>query len=230
MQARLDTEILKRVPLLAGLAEAELGLLAHGARRQTFKRDRPLFYEGQAAPGLHFILSGEVAIQRLNASGGVVTIAIRRAGEYVGELSLLDSEPASATVIATTETSALILPAEVFARCLAKSPEMCLHILRTVAQRLRKATDSITLAHTKSVKCRVACLLLESAEGVGEGSQVARVNFLGNQREIGERIGATREAVNRALSALIDDGSVVSSKNRGSYKVNVPRLSRHAQR
>lgn len=113
------------------LRAAVQGLLQHF----VFAINEPLIVEGVAGKGLWLIVSGTVAIQ-LQQAAQPAYINTVGPGEVLGEMSLLTSEPATATAVATTPTHAYLLPAEDFHQLVQQFPELAIVLTRVVATRL----------------------------------------------------------------------------------------------
>jgi CRP/FNR family cyclic AMP-dependent transcriptional regulator len=124
-------EQLGAVPLFAGLSKKQLRRISSLMTRIDRPAGQVLTTEGQ--PGLEFfiVLDGEVEVRQ-----GDRVIATRRAGEYVGEIALLDRRPRTATVVAITPVSVEVLSRREFMSLLAQAPELAEQILATMAQRL----------------------------------------------------------------------------------------------
>jgi CRP/FNR family cyclic AMP-dependent transcriptional regulator len=124
-------EQLGAVPLFAGLSKKQLRRISSLMTRIDRPAGQVLTTEGQ--PGLEFfiVLDGEVEVRQ-----GDRVIATRRAGEYVGEIALLDQRPRTATVVAITPVSVEVLSRREFMSLLVQAPELSEQILATMAQRL----------------------------------------------------------------------------------------------
>ena len=124
-------EQLAAVPLFAGLSKKQLGRISSLMTRIDRPAGQVLTTEGQ--PGFEFfiVLEGEVEVRQ-----GDQVIATRRAGEYVGEIALVDRRPRTATVVATTPVSVEVLSRREFVSLLAEVPELSEQIMATMAARL----------------------------------------------------------------------------------------------
>ena len=128
--ARIDDQ-LAAVPLFQGLSRKQLRRISSLMTRIDRPTGQVLTTEGQPGCEFFIVLEGEVEVRQ-----GERVIATRRAGEYVGEIALLDRRPRTATVVATTPVSVEVLSQREFVSLLAQAPELSEHILATMAQRL----------------------------------------------------------------------------------------------
>ncbi len=194
--------MLRRIPLFSGLTDAELVPLATRCRRRLFPPREALFHEGDAGQTLYLILSGYVTIQRVVPGGTVVFVARRGPGDHFGELSLFDDLPRSADAVTETACDLLMLDRRELMFFLETHPQVSWEIIRTLSSRLREAADRMVSSETRDVLARVAACLLESAQaGTPDARGHITIEGLSDGR-LAQRIGATRETVNRRLSRL----------------------------
>jgi len=202
--------LLQKIPLFANLDSESLRMLASRCRRRQYPSNSALFYEGDPGHTLYVILSGRVNIQTVHASGRIVYHAQCGPGEYFGELSLIDGEPRMADAVTADACDLLMLDREAFRRCVKESPQIALNLLETLAKRLRGAGGHVEMLQELKVSGRIAELLLELARthGVAHPSGGTRIGIRITQGEIADRIGATRESVNRAMIGLKESGAI----------------------
>jgi CRP/FNR family transcriptional regulator, cyclic AMP receptor protein len=194
--------MLRRIPLFSGLADAELSPLASRCRRRLFPPREALFHEGDAGQTLYMILTGYVNIQRQTPEGTIVHVARRGQGEHFGELSLFDDLPRSADAVTDTACDLLMLDRRELMFFLETHPQVSWEIIRTLSARLREASDRMVSSETRDVLARLASCLVESAElGQADADGTIRIEGLSDGR-LAQRIGATRETVNRRLARL----------------------------
>jgi CRP/FNR family cyclic AMP-dependent transcriptional regulator len=197
---------LRRVPLLAGLDEAQLDALAAGSLRRNYPRGRTIVAEGEPSQSLYILLSGRAKVQRSDAEGKEVILAVLGSGDWFGEMSMIDDAPRSASVITLESCDFMAIEKSSFKAMLMKSPEVCMAVMRGLVGRLREADRKIETLALLDVYGRVARVLLDFAEDVN-GERIVR-NRLPRQ-EIAKMIGASREMVSRVMKGLETDGFVV---------------------
>jgi CRP-like cAMP-binding protein len=130
-------ELLGACPLFRGIDAAGLTGLAELATSVDFPAGHVIARQGEIGTGFFVVIAGMVRVVR---DGEVV--ARLGAGEFFGELSVLDRQPRNASVIAEESTTCLALASWDFEKVLLEQPALTLSILRGVATRLRDATDS----------------------------------------------------------------------------------------
>ena len=124
---------LASVPLLAGLDTRIRRRLAETGKRRTYAPDEEIVREGSTGTALYIILSGTARVVR-----GAEGIGEVGAGDFFGELALIEEHPRSASVIASTETECLLFPAWEFTALLEEHPEIAVPIMRALIGRLHR--------------------------------------------------------------------------------------------
>ena len=196
--------LLKHVPLFSALDDASLQTLAQRCRKRRFAAHASLFHEGDAGHTLYLIISGRVDIQTTTASGETVHLAERGPGEPVGEMALIDGKPRMADAVTGTITDLLMLDRDDFIKCIEISPRIALGVMSCLADRIRQAANLLESQQALDVLGRVAELILGLASVHGVTAQDGTIKILTRvtQQHMADRLGTTRESVNRALSSL----------------------------
>lgn len=209
-------ELLRSVPLFAGLDAGALEPLAAACRRRRYRVRETLFHEGDPGHTLYIVLSGHVSIQRVNELGQIVPIATRGPGEWIGELSLLDGKPRSADVETVDACELLALDRDAFLGCMDRTPGMARSIIRCLAARLREAADAADATRSLDVAGRIGACLLDLAEAHGRPGPRGGtlIDHRLTQADLADRVGTTRETVNRVLARLRAIGTLEVASGR----------------
>ena len=138
---------LRRVPLFADLSEEDLEQLYEMAKTISIPAGELVFEEGSPGDALYVVLDGELEVSK-RQGGQDVVLAVRRAGEFIGEMSLLEQAPRSASVRTLRESRLLMINQAAFETLLSCSPSAHLTMLRTVTSRLR-STESMLVQSEK---------------------------------------------------------------------------------
>jgi CRP/FNR family transcriptional regulator, cyclic AMP receptor protein len=189
--------------------------LEQASRRRSFKRGETLFYEEDPGNALYILQQGQVKIVRLAADGEERILRIQGPGECLGELSLIDGEPRSARAVALERVEALVLYREAFLALLQRHPPVALAVMSGLAKMVRRLSEEVQDRTALDVPGRVAKKLLELAASHGETTPAGvQVRVKLSQQELAEMIGATRVAVNQALSWFRGQG-ILSTEREG---------------
>ena len=201
-----NLELIRRVPLFSMLTAGQAGSVAQAVVKRRFKRGEMIVEQGKKSNALTIILTGRARVISTDARGREVILASMSAGDYVGEMSLIDDEPHSASVCAEIQTDVLILSRAEFARCLPEVDSMAYAVLRGLVRRLRQADRKIESLALMDVYGRVARVLLESADDVGPGQALIRAKV--SRQDLAKMVGASREMVSRVMKDLEERGFI----------------------
>jgi CRP/FNR family cyclic AMP-dependent transcriptional regulator len=197
------------------LSENEWRTLETAGRSRRFRARQRLFREGEPGDHVLAIRSGRVKVSVQTRSGREILLAVKEPGELVGELSVIDGRPRSATATALDPVDALVVPAPAFAAFVEGHPRIAVRLLRTLAAQIRDADRQSVDRDTGDITCRVARRLVDLAKRLGEhrGSGVEITLALG-QDDLAAWVGATREATSRALGRLRAEGALTTGRQR----------------
>jgi CRP-like cAMP-binding protein len=167
-----------------------------------FRARQVLFQRGDAPEGLYIMVAGSVRVIIQDAEGADLTLAKIGMGDLLGELSVLDATPRSATAVAISDGDALYVTAEEFRNWLAAHPDAAWQLLAAMAERLRATDEQLAEIALLRIETRIARrlhqLFTESAGGPPYVGARAKLN----QVELASTLGATRESINRQLGKL----------------------------
>lgn len=130
----MDTERAAAIPLLAVLDRRALEQVLRTAREQTYAPGDVVVNEGDPATRLYVIVEGTASVEQ-STSGKVGKM---EAGDFFGELALIEEHGRTATVRAETDLTCLIIPAWEFRASLEEHPKMALPMLNTIISRLHR--------------------------------------------------------------------------------------------
>ena len=136
-------ELLKKVSLFSNLSEAHLSSIAEFCVERSFSEGGVIIKQGDPGIGLYVICSGKVKIVKETAGGEKLDIAELGPGDFFGEMTVLDSAPRSANVIALEESKCLVLSAWDFNARMNVHPEIALKILPVVVKRFRETNEKL---------------------------------------------------------------------------------------
>lgn len=211
-----NLELIRRVPLFSMLTAVQAASVANAVVKHRFKRGDAIVEQGKKSNALTILLTGRARVVSSDARGREVILATLHPGDYVGEMSLIDDEPHSASVLAELQIDALTLGRPEFARCMPESDSMAYGVLRGLVHRLRHADRKIESLALMDVYGRVARALLESA-GQKEGGQAVIFGKVSRQ-DLAKTVGASREMVSRVMKDLEERG-FIETRSDGSLLV-----------
>jgi len=200
-------DVLSETPLFEALSEQDAAALRAGIIDVHLDRGERLFSEGDAGDKLYIILTGKIKLTRAAPDGRENLLSVHGPGEMFGELSLFDPIPRTSSATAVTSARLAGIAHDDLRTWLSTRPEVAMHLLQALAQRLRRINDVKADLVFTDVPGRVAKALLDLAERFGvptpDGIQV---NHDLTQEELAQLVGASRETVNKALADFAGRG------------------------
>ncbi len=157
-------KLLKTIPFLRGLSSAAYAALARRTHESTFKAGKVIFREGAHGATLYIVKDGEVDIVK-GRGRDAVTLVTRGAGEFFGEMGILENAQRSATARARSDVMLLDVPGDVVMKTLLKHPQVLLETTRRLSSNLRQAdTKMIGRLKKKNAELRRAYKALQEAQ------------------------------------------------------------------
>ncbi|MDI4631764.1 Crp/Fnr family transcriptional regulator [Pelomonas sp. V22] len=205
-----NLDLIRRVPLFSLLTTDQAQSIADSVVKRRFKRGEVIVEQGTKSNALFILLNGRARVLTADSRGREVILAVLQPGDYVGEMSLIDNEPHSATVRAEVQTDMLVLGRMEFSRCLPESSSLSYAILRGLVARLRNADRQIESLALLDVYGRVARTLLDMAEEE-KGIKIIRGKV--SRQDMAKVVGASREMVSRVMKDLEDKGVIETLEN-----------------
>ena len=185
--------------------------MAQAVIKRRFKRGETIVEQGKKSNALFIILTGRARVFTADARGREVILATMNPGDYIGEMSLIDNEPHSASVRAEVQTDVLMLGRTDFARCLPENSSMAYTVMKNLVQRLRSADRKIESLALMDVYGRVARSLIEAAHTDDQGRVIIRDKV--SRQDLAKMVGASREMVSRVMKDLEDRGYIETMLN-----------------
>jgi CRP/FNR family transcriptional regulator, cyclic AMP receptor protein len=224
-----STELLQKVPLLAGLSDGDREALAAAVVRRRYRKGDIVMQKEEPGHALFIVERGSVRIYVPSAQGNDLILAVLGPGDFFGDLSLLDGRPRSASAAVGGDTSLLQLERSDFIALITRRPAAAMAVLEAVARRLRETDEMASDLAFLDVAGRLAKKLLElaSAHGVERDGGLL-IELPVTQEELANMIGVTRESVNRNLSDFRRLG-LIKNQGRRIVIVDAARLRRRGQ-
>lgn len=174
-------------------------------------RGRTLLATGTRSPDVLCLLEGVARIVLHSRNGREISVRDLEPGEVFGELSALDGEPRSATVVAVTPVRIAVMARSDFLACLEASPAAALWLARRLGAEVRRLTERVFELSALSATARIHCELLRLARLVAPDTVVSPAP---THEELAARVSTTREAVTRELRRLTVLGAIATRPRR----------------
>jgi CRP-like cAMP-binding protein len=183
-------------------------------RRWSAQRGDVLLARGEAGDKVLVVETGRVKVSVTTASGREVVLTFRGPGSLLGDQSLVDESPRSATVTAVEPVEVLVVAASAFRAYLGTHPQVALAMLATLSARLRESDRRLAEYSAADSLGRICARLVELCETQGDldGSSAVRITLPITQEELAGWTGASIEATAKALRTLRSLGWVTTGR------------------
>ncbi|MDQ6628870.1 MAG: Crp/Fnr family transcriptional regulator [Pseudomonadota bacterium] len=188
-------------------------LATHGNAR-AFRANTILINEGDVGDSLFIVLSGRLRAYASSVDGRDVVLGDYGPGEYVGELAL-DGGLRSASVKTLEATSCRVVQGAELRGFLSEHPDFAVHLSEKLTRMVRRLTEQVKSLALQDVYGRMVRVLMELSEPAGD-ERLVRQKL--TQQDIADRVGSSREMVNRVLKELTAGGYV--SLREGCYVIH----------
>jgi CRP/FNR family cyclic AMP-dependent transcriptional regulator len=201
MRRATDKSLVAPDSVLSGLrADLSRGLFAQ-ALVQSVSAGQTLFVAGDEGDGCYRVEEGLLKVSVVAPNGEERIFAILGPGSFIGELSMIDGAPRSASVCALHDSRLSFVSRAAFEAHCQSNPEVYRHIMTLLARRLRDTNAALAASSFLSLQGRVARALLSLAEAFGQdvGGGRILVKQRVTQGDLGAMAGIARENVSRIM-------------------------------
>lgn len=182
--------------------------LAAAATRRTYSSGETLFHEQDHADAIRVIVDGIVALRAYKSNGREVLISLRRAGDLLGETTVIGEarHPWFATAFGTV--TAAVIPTARYRGLLAVYPELASATIRELGDRLTQVTRYRVELSVGDVLARLAYLLLDLAREGDERYDLGEINM--TQHDLALLAGTSTAATEKALRQMRSQGLIAT--------------------
>ncbi len=200
-------KLVARIPLFATLEPEARKPLANLMRVRRYSARQVVVWEGETGGSLFLSLTGYFKAITTGSDGKEMLLSVMGPGEVFGELSVLDGQPRSASVVTLEPGELASIERPALFELMATSPRLAIGLIEVLAQRVRTLTKRYETISTLDVPQRLAQVLVSLAQkhGQPDGPRV-RIPVRLSQQDLGSMVGATRESVNKQLRKWTESG------------------------
>jgi CRP/FNR family transcriptional regulator, cyclic AMP receptor protein len=166
------------------------------------RKGRTLVEKGSRSTEVFFLLEGRAEVLLYSSSGREVSVHNVGPGDMFGEFAVLDGEPRSASIVASSALRVVAMRANDFMTCLESSPAAGIWLARRCVSSVRRLTEQVFELSALNVQTRIHCELLRLARKGEPCSEGIEVRPAPTHAELASRIGTHREAVTREMRVL----------------------------
>ena len=221
-------ELLHRLPLFAGVPDAELAPFASQTRVDHFERESVVFYQGDPTDRVWIVRTGRVKIVYHETDGREVILEMIGPGEvFGGAVLFMPQHPATSKAMEDSEI--VSFSSEIYAQFLATHPQVTLKLIRMLGGRLHSMMGLQILAGER-VERRMAHILLKLADRVGRPEpEGILITISLSRQDLADMAGTTLETAIRTMSRFRSQGIIET--RRGGYLLitDIEKLKQQAQ-
>jgi len=184
---------------------------------ETFDRGKTIFFPGDPAERVYFLLKGAVKLSRVYEAGEEITVALLRENSVFGVLSLITGQKADRFYhsVAFTPVELLSVPIEQVEKALKENPDLSMLMLKGLSSRIMQTEMMIeTLAHRDMGSRLVSFLLILCRDFGVPTAEGITIDLKLSHQAIAEAIGSTRVTVTRLLGDLRQDRMISIHKKK----------------
>ncbi|MDD3772339.1 MAG: Crp/Fnr family transcriptional regulator [Weeksellaceae bacterium] len=190
--------------VLKHFSNDELMELSHEKKTINYKKGDTIIEEGSTPKGIYYLDKGTAKMFKLGFNGKEQILRFTKAGDIIGYRSILSKQPYGASATAMEDVEICFIPEKFFLKVLEFHPKFAFDVLRRIAEDLGESAQTITFLAQKTVRERLAevLLLLEKKLGVDNDGFI---NISLTREEMANLIGTATESAIRLISEFKTD-------------------------
>ncbi|MFP6641445.1 MAG: Crp/Fnr family transcriptional regulator [Myxococcota bacterium] len=207
--------MLAQTALFRDLSESQLDALMQRLRPRRLAAREELCHKGDEGTQLYLILSGRLKASTTSPDGSDMTLSMMGPGEVVGELAVLGAGIRTATITSMDSCELLVLEQRDFHALLKENAELAMKLLRTLARRVSRLSETMEDTYFLNLPARLAKRLLALSRSFGkEGSEGTTISLKLSQGELAELAATSRESVNKQIGQWRQEGLLSMNAGR----------------
>jgi len=202
-----DSCTIRTHPLFRHLVEQELQAIMLNKITETYKRGSIIYQEGNRMKGFCCVQSGIIKIYQTGFDGKEQIIRFAKPGDIIGYRSVVSNEPACTTTEVIEEAVLCHIPTEILLNLVKTNGSFAVELMKLTCKELGEANSYITDIAQKTVRERLAEILIHLNDEFGENSQgVLKISL--TREELSNIVGTATESIIRLLSEFKSQGYI----------------------
>lgn len=199
--------IVREFSSLKALNKEELLKVASCKTSYTIKKGEPLFEEGEVINGIYCVKDGFCKLSKLSNNGKDQIVKLVKAGELLGQRSMVSDEPANLSAIALEDMEVCFIPKSEILNFFNKNNQFSLNMMKSICGDLKESDLHVVSMAQKTVKNRLAETLIYLQETFGKNTDnTLKVQL--SREELAGMIGTATESCIRILSEFNKTGLI----------------------
>jgi len=197
-------ELFENQEILRHFSKEELAELSHEKKIISFKKGDNIIEEGATPKGIYYLDKGTAKMFKLGFNGKEQILRFTKTGDIIGYRSILSKQPYGASATAMEDTEVCFIPEKFFIKVLEFHPKLAFDILRRISEDLGESAQTITFLAQKTVRERLAEVLLLLEKKLGTDKE-GFINISLTREEMANLIGTATESAIRLISEFKTD-------------------------
>ncbi|HAH55104.1 MAG TPA: Crp/Fnr family transcriptional regulator [Flavobacterium sp.] len=218
--------IVREFSSLKALNKDELIKLADCKTSYTIKKGSPIFEEGDVVNGIYCVTTGACKLSKLSPNGKDQIIKLVKAGELLGQRSMISDEPANLSAVALEDMEVCFIPKSEVLNMFDNNNQFSMNVMKTICGDLKEASEHMISISQKTVKERLAETLVYLDETFGKNED-GSLHIQLSREELAGMIGTATESCIRLLSDFNKNGLIELNGKKIVLK-NISKLKRIA--
>lgn len=200
-------ELFENQEILRNFTKEELTELSHERKIISYKKGDTIIEEGATPKGIYYIDKGTAKMFKIGFNGKEQILRFAKGGDIVGYRSILSKQPFGASATAMEDTEVCFIPEKFFLKVLEFHPKLAFDILRRISVTLGESAQTITFLAQKTVRERLAEVLLLLEKKLGTDKE-GFINISLTREEMANLIGTATESAIRLISEFKNDNLI----------------------
>ena len=208
------------------LSSSDLEAIAHVCHWHRYEEGEEIVRYHADSNSVFFITQGEMRVTFYSMSGKEVILCYLPAGEIFGELTAIDGQSRSATVVAETSSLVASISSSAFQELIFNNRQIALAILQRLTGQIRRLTERVFESSTLNVRNRIYAELLRLAKKQAIVSNTTIISPSPARVDLANLVGTVRETVSKELTKLENEKVILRKNDHGELHIlDVARLT-----
>ncbi|HEY6142635.1 MAG TPA: Crp/Fnr family transcriptional regulator [Flavobacterium sp.] len=219
--------IVRELSSLKALNKNELLRLAECKTSKTIKKGEHIFEEGEVVNGIYCITTGVCKMSKLSANGKDQIVKLIKAGELLGQRSMISDEPANLSAVALEDMEVCFIPKNEVLSMFDSNNKFSMNLMKTICGDLKDTSDHLVSISQKTVKERLAETLIYLQDNFGQNND-GSLHIQLSREELAGMIGTATESCIRLLSDFNKLG-LIELNSKKIFLKDINKLKRIAE-
>lgn len=211
--SKCESCIVKEFNSLKSLSRDELMRVSACKTGKIFKKGQVIFEEGDTLNGVYCVKDGVCKLTKLSENGKDQVVKLVVKGGLLGKRSLITEQVTNLSAVALNDMEMCFIPKSEIMEDLAKNPEFTMDVLKKMANDLKESDESLVNMAQKSVKRRMAEILMYIHDNFGLDKD-GYLSIIISREDYASIVGTATESAIRILSQFKKDGLISTSGKR----------------